>query len=107
MTAITKFVGTIIAGIALTYIAFFAVVNDMSVFVHLWPQTQALHAPLWLVILIAFSLGLLLVALLANIRISTLRLRLYHTQKKLDKQLAQADTNNRRDADQNAIADKS
>ena len=84
MTAIIKLVGMIGTLLLLGYVAYFAVANSAIVSVTLWPQATALQAPLWLVSLIAFSIGLLVIAFLASLRISALRLRLYRAMKKID-----------------------
>ena len=86
MTAMTKLIGMVCSLCLLSYVAFFAVVNSTVVTVTLWPQSNPLEAPLWLVSLVAFSIGLLVIALLASLRISTLRLRLYRMKKRLDSQ---------------------
>lgn len=85
MTALTKFFGSVIMLGALSYVAYFAVMNQAVVTLYIWPQAQGLSLPLWLVALSAFLIGLTLLAIIANLRISALRLRLYQTQKKLDK----------------------
>ena len=85
MTAVTKFFGSVILLGALSYVAYFAVMNQTVVTLYIWPQAQGISAPLWLVALSAFLIGLTLLAMIANLRISALRLRLYQTQKKLDK----------------------
>lgn len=87
MTAMTKLIGMVCSVCLLSYVAFFAVVNSTVVTVTLWPQSQPLEAPLWLISLIAFSTGLLVIALLASLRISALRVRLYRMKKRLDAQI--------------------
>lgn len=87
MTAMTKLIGMVCSLCLLSYVAFFAVVNSTIVTVTLWPQSAPLEAPLWLVSLVAFSIGLLVVALLASLRISALRLRLYRMNKRLNAQI--------------------
>lgn len=87
MTAMTKLIGMVCSLCLLSYVAFFAVVNSTIVTVTLWPQSAPLEAPLWLVSLVAFSIGLLVIALLASLRISSLRLRLYRMKKRLDSQI--------------------
>ena len=87
MTAMTKLIGTVCSLCLLGYVAFFAVVNSSIVTVTLWPQSAPLEAPLWLVSLVAFCIGLLIIALLASLRISALRLRLYRMKKRLDAEI--------------------
>lgn len=89
MTALTKLIGSLLALCALAYIAFFAVANSAETALTLWPQMPPYLIPVWLVALIAFCLGLLVVAIIANIRISALRIRHYRLQKQLDKLTAQ------------------
>ena len=84
MASVAKLISTICAIILLTYVAFFAVVNDAVVSLIYLPQTAPIEAPLWLVSLICFSAGLVLVGFIASIRISALRLRLYRASKKAD-----------------------
>lgn len=95
MAAIAKLFGTVFALILLGYVAFFAVVNDAIIPLTLVPQSTPIEAPIWLVALCAFCAGLLIVALLASIRISALRLQLYRTEKKLLKKLAKESSNAR------------
>ena len=93
MAAIAKLLGSIIALIFLAYIAFFAIANNSVTPLSLWPQTQPIEAPIWLIALCAFSAGLLFIASLASIRISALRLALYRAEKKLnDKKHNKAET---------------
>ena len=87
MTAMTKLIGTVCSLCLLGYVAFFAVVNSTVVTVTLWPQSAPLEAPLWLVSLVAFCVGLLIIALLASVRIQALRLRLYRMKKRLDAEI--------------------
>jgi len=87
MTAMTKLIGMVCSLCLLSYVAFFAVVNSTIVTVILWPQSPPLEAPLWLISLVAFSAGLLVIALLASLRISALRLRLYRMKKRLNAQI--------------------
>ena len=84
MTAIIKLFSMIGTLLLLGYVAYFAVANGAIVSVMIWPQTPPFEAPLWLVSLIAFSAGLLVIAVFASIRISALRLRLYRAMKKID-----------------------
>ena len=91
MTALTKFFGSVIMLSALSYVAYFAVMNQTVVTIYIWPQAQGISLPLWLLALAAFLIGLTLLAIIANLRISALRLRLYQTQKKLDKANHQAE----------------
>lgn len=84
MTALSKLFWMLCALICLAYVAFFAIANNHIVSLHLIPQSPALDAPLWLVGLVALSLGLLITALIASIRISALRLRLYRLNKRID-----------------------
>lgn len=84
MAAITKLFGMICALILLIYVAFFAVVNNSIISVTLWPQSPPLQAPLWLITLVAFSSGLLLIGLVSSLRISALRLALYRANKRLN-----------------------
>lgn len=83
MAAIAKLFGTILTLMILGYVAFFAVVNDAVIQLTLWPQSAPIEAPIWLITLCAFCAGLLLIALLASMRISALRLSVYRTEKKL------------------------
>lgn len=88
MTAITKLIGLACTLILLAYVAWFAVVNSAIIAVQLWPEQPALNAPLWLIVLCAFSGGLLVTACLASLRISALRLRLYRISKRASAQMA-------------------
>ena len=85
MAAIAKLFGMVLTIILLIYVAFFAVVNHGVVAVTLWPQSAPLEAPLWLITLLSFSAGLILVGLIASIRISALRLALYRVNKRFNK----------------------
>ena len=91
MTALSKLFWMLCALICLAYVAFFAIANNHSVSLHLLPQSPALTAPLWLVGLAALSIGLLFTALIASIRISALRLRLYRLNKRLDSVVGEKD----------------
>ena len=82
MSAITKFFWTVIGLCSFGYIAFFAVTNDGIVAVTMLPQSEPLSAPLWLVMLIGFSSGILLISIVASVRISALRLKLYRLEKR-------------------------
>jgi len=91
MTSLTKFFGSLVMLGGLGYVAYFAVMNQALVTIYIWPQTDGLSLPLWLVSLSSFLIGLTFLALVANLRISALRYRLYQMQKKLDKALHMAD----------------
>ena len=91
MTSLTKFFGSLVMLGGLGYVAYFAVMNQALVTIYIWPQTEGLSLPLWLVSLSSFLIGLTFLALVANLRISALRYRLYQMQKKLDKALHMAD----------------
>ncbi|MGC6517811.1 MAG: lipopolysaccharide assembly protein LapA domain-containing protein [Candidatus Puniceispirillaceae bacterium] len=88
MTALSKLTGMMVVIILLGYVAYFAVVNDRQVSVTYWPETASLIMPLWLVALLSFCLGLVSLGLLASVRLSALRLRLYRLQRQTDKQAA-------------------
>jgi len=98
MTSLTKFFGSIVMLGGLCYVAYFAVMNQAVVTIYIWPQTDGLSLPLWLISLASFLMGLTFLALLANLRISALRYRLYQMQKKLDKAHHQADEKTRLDS---------
>ena len=85
MAAIAKLFGMVLTIILLIYVAFFAVVNHGVVAVTLWPQSAPLEAPLWLITLLSFSAGLILVGLIASVRISALRLALYRANKRFSR----------------------
>ena len=85
MAAIAKLFGMVLTLILLIYVAFFAVVNHGLVSVTLWPQSAPLEAPLWLITLLSFSAGLILVGLIASVRISALRLALFRANKRFEK----------------------
>lgn len=107
MTAMTKLIGMLCSLCLLSYVAFFAVVNSTVVSVTLWPQSAPLEAPLWLISLMAFSIGLLVIALLASLRISALRLRLYRMKKRLDAALDAKTNDQKQTSDTLMIGDDS
>lgn len=106
MTALTKSLGTVVLLVALGYVAFFAIANGDVIAVTIWPQIPAMSAPIWLVSLSSFCLGLAVIAIIANIRISALRLRLYRAQKKLEKQDKQLQENEIEQAELSSITHK-
>lgn len=93
MAAIAKLMGLIITVILLCYVAFFAIVNHAEITIILFPQSDPLTAPLWLIALLCFSTGLLLASCFASLRISALRLQQYRMKKQLQVMKSQLDTN--------------
>ena len=67
------------------YCAYLAIHNPMEATLHLWPSSPPMTAPLWLIMLSSFSLGLLLMALTASLFLSKARLRHYTLMKKMTK----------------------
>lgn len=67
------------------YCAYLAIHNPMEASLQLWPSRAPITAPLWLIMLASFSLGLLLMALTASLFLSKARLRHYALTKKMTK----------------------
>ena len=62
----------------------FAIANDTTIAVTALPQSQPIMAPLWLVLLIVFAAGILVISLIASLRLSALRLKVHRLEKRLN-----------------------
>lgn len=67
------------------YCAYLAIHNEMTASIYIWPTIAPMTAPLWLIMLTSFSLGVLLMALAASLFLSKARLRQWSIEKKMAK----------------------
>ena len=63
----------------------------MQASIQLWPSSPVITQPLWLIMLASFSLGLLIMSLIASLFLSKARLAHYALMKKMTKLAQQND----------------
>lgn len=67
------------------YCAYLAIHNSVIASIQLWPTIAPISAPLWLIMLASFSLGLMIMALTASLLLSKARYRHHALMKKMTK----------------------
>jgi len=91
MSAMMKFIWLVLCLCFFGYCAYLAINNSMQASIQLWPSSPVITQPLWLIMLASFSLGLLIMSLIASLFLSKARLAHYALMKKMTKLAQQND----------------